>query len=500
MLLHVWSIIIIFAKKVILIFECNMKKFWLAIIVFLGGFLGFNAKAVKPAPDQRNLAIYQIMVASFQHGEGGAEGYKALWGPDGHTKNGNLRGIINSLDYIKSLNVNAIWLTPIFDSSEASGGEKLQATGYFTNDYFNIDPHFGTDAEFQELVDEAHKRGLYVFLDGVFGHHGGVTKPSPKGNSLDVTVTGCDREDGGKGNVSYPGSLEYIKEVATYWIEKYGVDGWRLDQAYQPMQGGHNYWIEIRDAVEKCCEKRRNAGEEWGILGYMVGEDWGDASVVNNGVYRDGGLISAFDFQGKELISGKMQMLDSEGLENGWKDVITIYSNPMSRGYLNDDVMPNLFLSNHDGYRVADHISADNFYEKLMLRFAILAGYSGPVTLYYGDEFGDLSKNTEGGQKDNIARTSGHIKANNSDEQGLKDYVSRVFAMRKDNPAMWRGESTFYSPKISGAKVLVVRKTDVISDNEVLIVFSDKDISLKLSENSLPINVKALIPEIVKIR
>ena len=193
-------------------------------------------------------------------------------------------------------------------------------------------------------------------------------------------------------------------------------------------------------------------------------------------------------------------MLDSEGLENGWKDVITIYSNPMSRGYLNDDVMPNLFLSNHDGYRVADHISADNFYEKLMLRFAILAGYSGPVTLYYGDEFGDLSKNTEGGQKDNIARTSGHIKANNSDEQELKDYVSRVFAMRKDNPAMWRGESTFYSPKISGAKVLVVRKTDVISDNEVLIVFSDKDISLKLSENSLPINVKALIPEIVKIR
>ena len=70
-----------------------MKKFWLAIVVFLGGFLGFNANAVKPAPDQRNLAIYQIMVASFQHGEGGADGYEALWGPDGHTKNGNLREI-----------------------------------------------------------------------------------------------------------------------------------------------------------------------------------------------------------------------------------------------------------------------------------------------------------------------------------------------------------------------------------------------------------------------
>ncbi len=160
-------------------------------------------------------------------------------------------------------------------ASTATGGEKLQATGYFTNDYFKIDPHFGSDAEFRRFVDEAHARGLYVILDGVFGHHGGVTAPSPSGHVLDSTVTACDRADGGTGNVSYPASLEYMKDVATYWIDNYGIDGWRLDQAYQAMQGGHNYWLEIRKAVEDLCASRRARGEKWGTLGYMVGEGLG---------------------------------------------------------------------------------------------------------------------------------------------------------------------------------------------------------------------------------
>ncbi len=475
-----------------------MKKIWIVLFTLFESVFSFGVKA--STPDQRNLAIYQIMVASFQHGEGGSQGYSAMWGPDDNTKNGNIQGIINALDYIKSLNVNAIWLTPIFDCSEAFGGEKLQATGYFTNDYFKIDPHFGTDSDFRKLVHEAHKRGLYVILDGVFGHHGGVTAPSPKGNRLDVTVTTCDRKDAGTGNISYPGSLEYIKEVATYWIENYGIDGWRLDQAYQAIQGGHNYWIEIRDAVERCCEERRLRGEKWGILGYMVGEDWGDAGVINNGVYRDNGLVSAFDFQGKELISGSMQELTGEGLENGFKDIITIYSDPVSRGYCNNEVMPNLFLSNHDGYRLADHIGENYFYEKIMVRYAILAGYSGPVTLYYGDEFGDLSKNTTGGQKDNIARTSGHIKPYNADEKRLKEYISQAFEMRKHNPAMWRGECQFYSPQIAGADVLVVKKSDPLSDNVVIMVFSDKDIELQITEDYLPLKVKAFVPQILQMK
>lgn len=466
--------------------------------------LWFGAKATAVnRPDQRDLAIYQIMVAAYQHAPEGAPGYKAMWGPDDARKNGNLRGIINALDSIKALGVNAIWLTPIFDSTQALGGEKLNATGYFTNNFFKIDPNFGTEDDLRELVEKAHARGLYVLLDGVFGHHGGVTTPSPSGHMLEEAAVYSDRgEQGGTGNIVYPGSLAYMTELATWYIDKFNIDGWRLDQAYQATQGGHNYWIEIRGAVEKLCNERAARGEKWGILGYMVGEDWGNADVINRGVYRDGGLISAFDFDGKELISGPMQDLSHAGLLNGWNDIITVLSPPTSRGYLSDELIPNLFLCNHDGYRVADHFDpADpDYYRQIKLRNAILAAYTGPITLYYGDEYADRSAESIGAQKDNIARTSGHLEPRNAEEASLRNYIAHALHFRADNPAMWRGTAQFYTfTAHNGAKVLVVNKRDVESGNRVAIVFSDGDVTLNFPGVADPVEVERLIPSFVKL-
>lgn len=480
----------------------KLKLMFLSLLASLFG--GKWAHASEPVEDPRELIIYQVMVASFQHSPDGAPGYKAMWGPDDAIKNGNLRGIINSLDHIKSLGANALWMTPIFDSSTAEGGEKLQATGYFTNDYFKIDPHFGTEADLRELIDEAHKRGIHVILDGVFGHHGGVNTPSPNGHEITSEWVFSDRgESGGKGNVVYPQSLDYFKDLATYYIDKYGIDGWRLDQAYQAMQGGHNYWNEIREAVDSVSASRKARGERWGTLGYLVGEDWGTADVINKGVYKDGGLKSAFDFDGKERISGPMQALDSEGLENGWNDVITMLSSPTSRGYLNDSVMPNLFLSNHDGYRLADHFDPADplFYQKLMTRHAILAAYSGPITLYYGDEYADMSRDSKGAQKDNIARTTGHLSPRNAQEKALKDYIANALAFRKANPAMWRGESSFYTVSPTpDTNVLVVTKTDKATGNQVCVIFSDADTALPLPATGKTVSLKAWQPAFIKIK
>ena len=475
-----------------------MKRF-VSLLAVLACLFG-RGHAIN-TDDQRSLSIYQIMVASYQHAPAGAPGYTQMWGPDEQTKNGNLRGIINSLDYIKSLGVNAIWLTPIFDSSEALGGEKLRATGYFTNDYFKVDPHFGTEADFKELVDKAHERGMYVILDGVFGHHGGVTTPSPSGYTIDCTESGNDRNEG-TGNVAYPGSLDYFKEVATWWIDKYNVDGWRLDQAYQACQGNHNYWNEIRGAVEKLCDERRARGEKWGVLGYMVGEDWGNAETINNGVYNNGGLTSAFDFDGKELISGPMQSLDSEGLANGFNDIIKVLSTPRERGYVNDEVMPNLFLTNHDGYRLADHFSQDDpyFYEKQMTRFAILAAYNGPITVYYGDEYADITTDTHGGQKDNVARTSGHLEPRNDREAALRDYLAQAMTFRRENPAMWRGVTSFEKTRVADVNVLIVDKKDEATGNEVVIIFSDGDTTVPVNVLKRPVDVDAWRPEIIKVK
>ncbi len=481
-----------------------MKKIFMSILSVLTTFFAWGQKvsAVSAPSDPRQLTIYQVMVASFLHAEDGAPGYGAMWGPDGHTKNGNLRGVISALDHIRDLGANALWLTPIFDSSTASGGEKLQATGYFTNDYFKIDPHFGTEADFIELVDSAHARGIAVILDGVFGHHGGVVTPSPSGYTIDDTRSFSDRgREGGSGNVAYPASLPYFKELATWWIDKYGIDGWRLDQAYQATQGGHNYWTEITAAVDSITSARAARGEEWGTLGYMVGEDWGTADVINRGVYRDGGLRSAFDFDGKERISGPMQDPAAPGLDDVYADIITTLSAPTARGYLNDSVQPNLFLSNHDGYRLADHFDTSDpyYYEKMMTRHAILAAYSGPITLYYGDEYADRSLETTGGQKDNIARTSGHLDPRNQGEARLRDYVAAAMKFRAENPAMWRGDALFYTVNTTAGPVLLIQKKDPESSNKIIAIFSTVDTTVPVAPVGRQVDVKAWVPRFIRI-
>lgn len=73
-----------------------------------------------------------------------------------------------------------------------------------------------------------------------------------------------------------------------------------------------------------------------------MGEDWSDAEAISARILRDGGLKSAFDFDGKQLISGAMNGEGVGGLENGWDDVMKIYSPPSERGYSPDDVLPNL--------------------------------------------------------------------------------------------------------------------------------------------------------------
>ncbi len=112
------------------------------------------------------LRTYQIMVESFVDGDSNI-GHGTGYGTSHH--NGDLQGIIDSLDYIQDLGMNAIWLTPVFESQAIAGqdhwaADRLDATGYFATDYFKIDPRFGDLETARTLVNEAHKRGLYVFL------------------------------------------------------------------------------------------------------------------------------------------------------------------------------------------------------------------------------------------------------------------------------------------------------------------------------------------------
>ena len=177
---------------------------------------------------------------------------------------GDLRGIINKLDYLKSLSIDTLWLTPFLECNSYHG--------YDTVDYFKVDPRFGTNEDFQELIYKAHENDITILMDLVINHAstaGDLFKKAQRaekgvdlyGNEFeyrnmfhfllkgektpDGTVVEKDpdwHKDGESNyyyyakfgdsmpdfNYDYQPTRDYVRDVALYWLGK-GVDGFRLD-------------------------------------------------------------------------------------------------------------------------------------------------------------------------------------------------------------------------------------------------------------------------------
>ena len=417
----------------------------------------YTTGVVDPLAD---LRIYQVMVESFQNGDDTIN-YNVGYGPSDHK--GDLQGIINAIPYIKSLGMNAIWLTPIFESAKEndSNPSMLDATGYYTRDYYKVDRRFGDEQKLKQLVDTAHANGLYVFLDGVFGHfRSDLNNTSPKGNKVTITQkclggeltyytppehTSCaDFDDKGQ-------SLEYMKEVATYYVENFKIDGWRLDQAYQvPLKDLH----EIKTAVEDISSKvtYTNAkGEIVHPLAYLVAEIWASNPVIAKTAYgykKDEGLDSAFDFGMRYPI---VQALATEewmkAEHSGFRlaEGLAYNENNLPR-----HALPNLMITNHDLLRFGDLIQRaglqDTYNERVILALSYLAiVHSGPITNYYGEEIGQEVPNyakrveTMGYRDDHVARDNGKIKDFTPQEEYFKKLFTFLMNLRANHGSLSNG-------------------------------------------------------------
>ncbi|MCI7799066.1 MAG: alpha-amylase family glycosyl hydrolase [Spirochaetia bacterium] len=453
----------------------------------------------KLVSDPNELRIYQVMVASFQDGDSSI-GYTQMWGPDNQLKGGDLQGIINAVPYIKELGCNAIWMTPIFESG--TGNEKLDATGYFAMDYFNIDDQFGTMEKFDELVETCHNEGLAVILDGVFGHNKGTVTPSP--NRAGIKNPGITPDTNNPVNyATNPNSIKYYSDVASYWITEHKIDGWRFDQCYQVSlgenakgttsdncnTGGHNYWYDIRKVVEEAAASNGAKGVDWGTLGYMVGEHWrGDASLIQNGTVASGsskgyGLNSCFDFPAYyQVVQAFAQEYNTpdKSTENITIGLSYLYKTYYEKGYSckEDDgtyetYYPNFMLTNHDLFRIGDLIhqkysegfDSDNYAKRNMVLLAAQAAYSGPITIYYGDEIADHNATTTSGWgADNVARSTGKITGFSAREQKVHDWTQKCLYARANHEALWNGlneqiigEKDFYvAKKIGGGETIYI--------------------------------------------
>ena len=462
---------------------------------------------VDPLAD---LRIYQVMVESFQNGDDTIN-YNVGYGPSDHK--GDLQGIINAIPYIKSLGMNAIWLTPIFESAKEndSNPSMLDATGYYTRDYYKVDRRFGDESKLKQLVDTAHANGLYVFLDGVFGHfRSDLNNTSPKGNKVTITQkclggeltyytppehTSCaDFDDKGQ-------SLEYMKEVATYYVENFKIDGWRLDQAYQvPLKDLH----EIKTAVEEISSKvtYTNAkGEIVHPLAYLVAEIWASNPVIAKTAYgykKDEGLDSAFDFGMRypivqALATEEWMKADHSGFRLA--EGLAYNENNLPR-----HALPNLMITNHDLLRFGDLIQRaglqDTYNERVILALSYLAiVHSGPITNYYGEEIGQEVPNyanrveTMGYRDDHVARDNGKIKDFTPQEEHFKKLFTFLMNLRANHGSLSNGRMDLL--KVN-RELFSIRKSFKGDDDFFYFMnFSKNTLKITLSKE-LTTNAKAL--------
>ena len=190
-------------------------------------------------------------------------------------KGGNLWGIIEKLDYLQDLGINAIYLNPIFTSASNHR--------YHTLDYYQIDPLLGGEEAFTNLLKEAHHRKIKLILDGTFNHasrgfyffndilENGQNSPwldwfkitgwpiSPYDNSRPANYASwCDLRALPEFNTNNSGVREYIMRIGEYWIKR-GADGWRLDSADYIKTPG--FWQEFRERIKAINPEAYIVGE-----------------------------------------------------------------------------------------------------------------------------------------------------------------------------------------------------------------------------------------------
>lgn len=344
------------------------------------------------------------------------------WGFQG----GDLRGIIQHIDYLLDLGITALYLTPIFKSPSNHR--------YNTSDYYQIDPKLGTLDDFHALVETAHRNEVRIILDGVFNHCGRGFFPfvdvlengehSPYRDWFFINRFPLDAYGSGdphnfigwwnhkalpKLNTGNPQVRKYIFGVARYWLEQ-GIDGWRLDVPNEIDDD--SFWAEFRRVVRSVNRDAYLVGEIWDINPHWTDEKHFDGLM--NYPIRD--ALLAF-LQGRE---NAVQF--SERINN------------LIRSYQHDNLYAMyLPLDSHDTERFKTLMAGNK--EKLKLAFLFQMAFPGAPAIFYGDEIG-----LEGGKDPDCRRA---FPWKDLDwNQDLRSWIKTLIAIRKSRPCLRRGDFT----------------------------------------------------------
>jgi glycosidase len=323
---------------------------------------------------------------------------------------GDFNGLTAKLDYLKDLGVGGIWLMPIMPSPTYHK--------YDVVNYKAVDPEYGTQEDFQKLVEEAHKRGIRILVDLIVNHTGsdhpwfksaieGKDSPyrdyyvwankdsvreqiSKKTTSLDSdNITQWHPVNGDTLSEHYYGFFwggmpdlnldnqkvrqEFV-EIGKYWLGEMKVDGFRLDAAKhifptERATDNHAFWIWFREEMQKIKPDV-----------YLVGEVWSKAQDV--APYLKG-LPALFNFDMGYAITSVVQAgKDTINLIGKYKEINDFFTKTTN------EFIDATFLKNHDQNRILSELGADQ--NKARVAAGILFTLPGTPYVYYGEEIGML--------------------------------------------------------------------------------------------------------------
>lgn len=392
-----------------------------------------------------NKVVYQIFPSRFAASQ---PVDKKLWykAPITHMDDlhGNLRGIMEHLDYIENLGIDILYMTPIFKSNSCHK--------YDTIDYYQIDPSFGTTEDLRELVQKAHERGMKVVLDAVYNHTGRdffafqdilekgeksryldwyfIDELPPKDEMGEIPNFKCFGYYGGmpKLNLKNPEVEKYITDVACYWIKECDIDGWRMDVGDEIS---HFFWKNFRKAIKAVKKDMLIIGEIWHYAGdFLEGDEWD--TVMNYPFY-----LNMIDLLADTRINVS-QFVQNLGY---------------LKGRLNKKCYPLMWnlIDSHDTARFL-HLCNDNK-KKQHLAAAFQLLLPGMPMVYYGDEF------AMPGANDPDCRRGMYWDEEYQDKEMFQWY-KKLLQIRKTHTCVVEGELIEISAKDEEETIVMIRKNE----------------------------------------
>ena len=358
----------------------------------------------NPQPWWKNAVIYQIYPRSFQDSNG-----------DGI---GDLAGITKRLDYLETLGIDAIWLSPVYRSPQDDNG-------YDISDYCDIDPMFGTLADMEELIREAKAHHIRIIMDLVLNHSSDEhrwfreAKKSRDNPYHDYYVwrDGVEGTPPNEMKATFGGSAwTWMPEVGQYYFHQFSVKqpdlNWDNPALRQELYKAIRFWmdkgvggfrLDVIDQIAKDPDleitangpmlhayiRELNANTFGGTDLVTVGEAWG-ATVQNAPIYSDPrgkefSMVFQFEHIGLDQIPGK-EKWDLAPLQlSPLKEVLTKWQMGLHGKGWNS-----LFWNNHDLPRIVSRWGNDGAYrqESAKMLATLLHGMQGTPYIYQGEELG----------------------------------------------------------------------------------------------------------------